>query len=141
MREEIQKWSPNETDILSSIKGISKDLANRFIAEIGDIKKFESAKKIIKYAGLDPVIKQSGKWKSYKGISKKGSAYLRDICYQMAYGVVTWNSVFKEYLKKKWSQYGSYRKAMIAVVNKLIRVIFAMLKKGEKIQTRTCSSF
>jgi hypothetical protein len=30
------------------------------------------------------------------------------------------------------AQYGSYRKAMIAVVNKLIRVIFAMLKKGEK---------
>jgi hypothetical protein len=34
----------------------------RFIAEIGDIKKFgEPAKKIIKYAWLDPVIKSSGK--------------------------------------------------------------------------------
>lgn len=130
--EEIQKWSPKEIDIISSIKGISRDLANRFIAEIEDIKKFSSAKKLIKYAGLDPVIKQSGKWKFFKGISKKGNAYLRDIFYQMAYGVVTWNSFFREYLKKKMAQYGSYRKAMIAVVNKLIRVIFAMLKKGEK---------
>ncbi|WP_407922077.1 transposase [Caldimicrobium thiodismutans] len=33
-----------------------------------------SFKKIIKYAGLDPVIKSPGKGKSYKGISKKGCA-------------------------------------------------------------------
>ncbi len=50
----------------------------------------------------------------------------------MAYGVDTWKLFFKEYLKKKWRQYGSYRKAMKASVNKLIRVIFAMLRKGEK---------
>jgi len=43
----------------------------------------------------------------------------------MAKGVVTWCPGFREYFKRKLAQFGSYKKAMIAVVNKLIKVLFA----------------
>jgi len=129
--ETLKNWSPKERELISSIKGISKNLANRFLTEIGDIKKFSKASKLIKYAGLDPVIKQSGKWESRKGISKRGSPYLRDIIYQMAYGVKNWNKVFWEYWRRKKEAFGSSRKTMIALANKLIRVIFTMLRKGK----------
>ncbi len=62
-------------------------------------------------------------------ISKQGNPHLRNILYQMATGVVMWNNVFKEYYRRKYEQFRSRKKAMIAVVNKLIRVIFAMLSK------------
>jgi len=42
-----------------------------------------------------------------------------------------WNEVFRAYFRKKKAQFGSHRKAMIAVVNKLIRVIWAMLTRRE----------
>lgn len=106
-------------------------MVNRFLAEIENIKRFSSAKKLIKYAGLDPVVKQSGKWISYQGVSKRGSSHLRNILYQMAQGLVTWNEAFRAYYRRKKEQYGSHRKAMIAVVNKMVRVLYAILSRGE----------
>ncbi len=114
---------------MSSIKGVSEKLARLFLAEIGDIKRFDNAKKLIKYAGTDPVIKESGKWYVKMSISKQGNPHLRNILYQMAVGVVSRkNPVFRNYWERKYKEFRSYKKAMIAVVNKLIKVIFAMLK-------------
>jgi len=116
--------------LISSIKGISPKLASLFLAEIGDIKRFDNAKKLIKYAGTDPVIKQSGKYKVKMSISKQGSSFLRNVLFQMAVGVVKWNYYFRAYFIRKKKSFGSYKKAMIAVVNKLIRVIYAICRKG-----------
>jgi len=128
--DEISKISEKQINILSSIKGISKKLGSLFLAEIENIKKFANAKKLIKYAGTDPVVKQSGKWQTKRGISKQGNPFLRYILYQMATGVITWNKVFKAYYKIKYTQFKSHKKAMIVVVNKLTRAIFAILKNN-----------
>jgi transposase len=101
-----------------------------FIAEVKDVLRFSSAKKLIKYAGTDPVIKQSGKFRMNKRISKQGSPWLRNILFQMAVGVVTWNSHFRKYFLCKKREFKSYKKAMVAVMNKLIRVIYGICKKG-----------
>jgi len=58
--------------LISSIKVISQRLAGLFLAEIKDIRNFPNAKKLIKYAGTDPVVKQSGKYKLRMSISKQG---------------------------------------------------------------------
>ena len=65
-----------------------------------------------------------------KRTSKQGNPFLRYILYQMATGVITWNKVFKAYYKIKFTQFKSHKKAMIAVVNKLTKVIFAILKNN-----------
>jgi len=129
--EEIDKQQHDQMKYISSIKGISNKLAAMFLAEVNDIKNFSNHKKLIKYAGTDPVIKQSGRYMLKMGISKQGSPFLRNILFQMAVGVVTWNPCFREYFLRKRKQFGSYKKAMIALVNKLIRVIYAVLTKGE----------
>ncbi len=118
-----------DVEIVSSIAGVSEKLACSFISEIESISRFENAKKLISYAGTDPVVKQSGRWKVRMSISKQGNPHLRNILYQMATGVVMWNDVFKEYYRRKYEQFKSRKKAMIAVVNKLVRVVFAMLSK------------
>ncbi|KUK37393.1 MAG: Putative transposase, partial [Thermodesulfobacterium commune] len=101
-----------------------------FIAEVKDVLRFSSAKKLIKYAGTDPVIKQSGKFRVNKHISKQGSPWLRNILFQMAVGVVTWEPYFREYFLRKKKEFKSYKKAMVAVINKLIRVIYGICKNG-----------
>lgn len=131
LTEEVKRFFPLEVLIVSSIPGISPELACRFIAELGDVRRFDSWKKIVKYAGTDPVVKQSGKMVVKGGISKQGNPHLRNVLFQMAVGVVKWCPKFREYFKRKFSQFGSYKKAMVAVMNKLVRVLFAMLSKGQ----------
>jgi transposase len=89
--EKLDKNQQEQIKFISSIKGISPKLASLFLVEIGDIKRFSNAKKLIKYAGKPPVIKQSGKYKVKMSISKQGSSFLRNVLFQMAVGVVKWN--------------------------------------------------
>jgi transposase len=128
--EEIDHDQNQQIKLISSIRGISPKLAVHFIAEVKDVNRFSNAKKLIKYAGTDPVIKQSGKFRINMSISKQGSPWLRNILFQMAVGVVTWNSYFREYFLRKKKEFKSYKKAMVAVMNKLIRVIYGLCKKG-----------
>jgi transposase len=128
--EKLDKNQQEQIKFISSIKGISPKLASLFLVEIGDIKRFSNAKKLIKYAGTDPVKKQSGKYKVRMSISKQGSSFLRNVLFQMAVGVVKWNFYFRAYFLRKKKNFGSYKKAMIAVVNKLVRVIYAICTKG-----------
>jgi transposase len=128
--EEIDHDQNQQIKLISSIRGISPKLAAHFLAEVKDVNRFSNAKKLIKYAGTDPVIKQSGKFRINMSISKQGSPWLRNILFQMAVGVVTWNSYFREYFLRKKKEFKSYKKAMVAVMNKLIRVIYGLCKKG-----------
>ncbi len=130
--DEIKKNKKNDLEIIKSIKGISDITSAHFLAEIKDIDRFENKRKLAAYAGIDPSIKQSGSMYSRGKISKKGSKSLRRYLYLMATGLIRCNEYFRAYYLKKKSQGMPHRKAMIALCNKLVRVLFAMLKNGEK---------
>ena len=63
--------------LLATIPGIGTLLALTIAAEIGEISRFPSARKLIGYAGLAPTIKQSGQSSWTGRISKAGSPALR----------------------------------------------------------------
>jgi len=131
--DEIKKSKKDDLEILSSIKGISDISASHFMAEIKNIDRFETKGSLIAFTGTDPSVKQSGKSLHRNGrISKKGSSSLRRYVYLMASGVMKFNEYFRAYYLKKRAQGMQHRKAMIALCNKLLRTIFALLKKGEK---------
>ena len=79
------------------------------------------------YAGLDPCIYQSGKFQGRGRISKRGNRHLRRVIWLMAVGVVRYNPLFREYFLSRRKEGLPYKKAILAVAHKLIRVIFAML--------------
>ncbi|MGA1863418.1 IS110 family transposase [Deferribacter thermophilus] len=130
--DNIKNNKKDDMEIISSIKGISDITSAHFMAEIKDIERFENHRKLSAYAGLDPAIKESGKMYSRGRISKKGSKSLRRYIYLMASGVIRCNEHFKRYYDKKRAEGMPHRKAMIALCNKLIRILFAMLKNREK---------
>jgi len=130
--EKVNDSKKDDIDIIKSIKGISDTTAAHFMCEIKDIDRFENKNKLIAFCGTDPSVKQSGS--SIYGrsrISKKGSKSLRRTVYLMAMGVIRCNIFFKAYYDKKRKEGFCHRKAMIALCNKLLRVIFALLKKRE----------
>ncbi len=66
------------TTQLRSIPGIGPYVAACLIGEIQDVRRFNSAKELIAYAGLDPKIRQSGRSLNATGrLSKRGSPHLR----------------------------------------------------------------
>ena len=131
--DKINRSRKDDIDILTSIKGIGDITASYFIAEIGNIDRFKNKKKLIAYIGTDPSIAQSGSSINRRGrISKKGSKSLRRTLYIMAMGTIRSNEYFKSYYLKKRQEGMQHRKAIVALMNKLVRVIYALLKKRER---------
>jgi transposase len=118
-----------DMDILTSMKGIGEKSAVNFLIEIGgDMKQFESHKKVIAMAGLDPALYQSGKIDRKGKISKRGNRHLRRVIWLMTTKVIQFNEKFKQYYLKRIRDGLPYKKAVLATAHKLIRVIFAMLR-------------
>jgi transposase len=63
--------------LLMTIPGVAELLALTLAAEIGDISRFPSARKLVGYAGLGPRVKQSGQSSHTGRLSKAGPATLR----------------------------------------------------------------
>jgi transposase len=114
-------------EIITSIKGISDKTGATFLAEIGKFNDFDSPKKIIAFAGIDPTIHQSGKFEGMSKISKRGNRHLRRVIFLMAKHVSREDTFFKRYYLRRRMEGLSFKEAVLATAHKLIRVIFAML--------------
>ena len=110
-----------------TIPGIGVNLAAMIIGEVGDIYRFDNPEKLIKYAGLDVKIYQSGTINHRGHIRKRGSPILR---YALALSVQKLrihSPVFSEYYYSKLRQGKATSVAIIATTRKLIRVIWKMM--------------
>ena len=120
-----------EMEVLQSIPGIGEVSAAHFMAEIEDISRFATYQKLIAYMGTDPSIYQSGESHSSGHITKHGNRSLRKYVYVMAQKAIIYSPFFRAYYDKKREQGFSHRKAMVAVMNKLTKIIFTLLTRGE----------
>lgn len=114
-----------------SIPGIGYVLGAVILSEIGNISKFDSPKKVLAYAGLDPSVIQSGNFNATSTkISKRGSSYLR-YAIKTAAGIIIWNNTtFKNYYINKIAQGKSHNNAIGHVSFKLTRIIFKVLSNN-----------
>jgi transposase len=123
-----------EYEILRSIPGIGCKIAATLISEIGEIKQFSHPKKLVAYAGIDPRIFQSGKFKAtINRITKRGSSKLRQALYTAVQCGLTnnRNTKLREFYDKKRSEGKPHKVAIIACANKLLHWIYAILKHKE----------
>lgn len=127
-----------EAEIVKSIPGIGLITTAVFLGELGNPKHFKGARQIIKYAGYDPEEDDSGKKVGRKVISKKGRWLLRKYLYFMGMRVVHRNSYFRDYYKNKLEKKNRFgqelrkKEALCAVIIKLIKVIYALLRDNKK---------
>ena len=127
--QELAKMLP-EYSIVRSMGGVGEVIAPKLIAEIGDIRKFHSAKALIAYAGIDPPPYESGKFiGSNRKITKRGSSTLRKVGYEVmkvlkSHGEPQDNAVY-DYILKKESEGKGKKLAKIAGLNKFLRIYYA----------------
>lgn len=129
--------------VLTNIPGIGENLAARLIAEIGSVDKFDNAKQLVAYAGIDPIVYQSGKYEEKFSISKKGNKRLRCLLYlsvSCSLRLKSQPNAIKDYYKRKTQHGKPHKVALIACCNKLLRIIYTMCVTGTPylyINTRT----
>lgn len=117
-----------------SIPGIGVLSTAVLLGELGNPYYFKRPKQIIKYSGYDPIESNSGQWIGRKRISKKGRWLLRKYLYFMSMRVIHRSPYFRGYYDRKlntktrFGQMLTKKEALCAVVIKLIRVIFALLR-------------
>lgn len=123
-----------EYDLIQSIPGIGTKIAATILAEIGEIDRFDHAKKLVAFAGVDPSVFSSGKFTATQNrITKHGSRRLRTALYQaVRCGIRSnRNKKLRAYYDKKRAEGKLFKVAIIACVNKLIHWIFAILTTKE----------
>ena len=76
--------SLKETQLLMTIPGVSYYSALLIYAELCGIDRFDGAKEVVSYVGLNPVIRESGDSRFEGSISKRGSGRVRWILVQCA---------------------------------------------------------
>ena len=114
--------------VIMTIPGIGYVNGGIILGEIGDIHRFSSPTKLLAYAGLDPVVYQSGNFNASRTrMSKRGSRTLRFALINAAHNVVKNNATFKAYYDAKKAEGRTHYNALGHCAGKLVRVIYKML--------------
>ncbi|MFB5198627.1 IS110 family transposase [Neobacillus sp. KR4-4] len=137
-----------EYKIIQSIPGIGEKIAATIISEIGEIDRFNHPKKLVAFAGVDPEVFESGKFKAtLVRITKRGSSRLRHALYMAVRSgirdcrkqkttdeIIPRNKRLRAFYDKKREEGKLYKVAVIACVNKLLHWIYAILKNRTAFQ-------
>ncbi|MDE7323982.1 MAG: transposase, partial [Lachnospiraceae bacterium] len=130
--EEKLKKIPH-VDKLMGIKGIGLVTVSGFIAEVGDIGRFDNPKQLQKLAGFAIVSNDSGKHNGESRISYQSRKRLRYVLYKAAISLIGKNREFKEiheYYRTRGKNPLKKMQSVIAVACKIIRVFYIILTKG-----------
>lgn len=120
---------------LTTIPGIASNLAAQLVGEIGDPNRFEDAKKLIAYAGIDASKKESGTSINSPGhMSKRGSSQLRYALILAADSVRKFDPYFGEYYDAKMAEGKHHYVALSGVARKLAGCILALMKEERAYQ-------
>ena len=131
--------------LLQTLQGIGFLSAVVLIAEMGSFDLFSSPKKLYAYFGMDPAVKQSGKFNGDKvHMSKRGSSLARRILHMVALNNLKVTSKTKEPVNPVIHNYytekcKSKKKnvAVGAIMHKICNIIFAMLRDNRPFQLIT----
>ena len=121
----------NDRDLLVTIPGIGALTASKLLAEIPNIKNFQSVKQLVAFAGLNPQHHSSGSSIHRKSrLSKTGSARIRKALFMPAL-VAKQAQSFKNF-ENRLLKNGKSKMAIVgAIMRKLLHIAYGILKNNQ----------
>jgi len=102
-------------------------------AELGEVERFQRSEHVVAYAGLDVTVRESGKWKGQRKLSKRGSGVLRRSLYMAAFGCLRHpHAAFRAYYQALAARGVKGKRALMAVMRKMLVVAYHLLRSGER---------
>ena len=133
IEKEIKKHPLVFNSPLPQLTGINDVEIAYIMSAIISIARFDSPKKLVAFAGLDPKVKQSGTWQaSTTRMSKRGNKLLRYALIWTAFNMSKKDGPIKDYYDLKKSQGKSHYNALGHCAAKLCRYIFWILNNPTK---------
>lgn len=132
--EELVLHVPGARQMME-IKGVSSMTVAGFYAEVGGLSNYRDPRQIIKLAGINLKMNQSGIFKGQTTITKRGRRRLRSLLYQVSRPLSIHNEAFKQlhnYYKNRPDNPLTGKQSFVALSRKLIKIFFV-------IGTRHCS--
>ena len=124
---------------LQTIPGVGPQTAAAIVAEVGDVERFESARKLRGYSGLVPLVKQSGDRSHTGPLVKRGNRHLRRAMVWAAQHFAQ-SSRTKDLGITRWYRRLVYKHgpnpAKVALGRRLLDIVFAMLRDGTAFDPR-----
>ena len=136
----LKEWQPAQLKSVGSIKGIGKRATAMLIVFTQGFKNTYNHRQLISFAGMAPAEYSSGS--SIHGkprIYKKGGKALRDVLYMCAMSAMKTNVACKALYDRLKAKGKTGKQALIAVCNKLLKQVFAVVKSGSLYQPAYCS--
>ena len=116
---------------LQTIPGIGSKTAIMLVVLTGGFERFTSGSELCSYAGLTPLIRQSGSSVNGRGrISKIGNKKLRNLLFMCSFNACKYNKACRDLYERIVAKGKSKKLALIAVCNKLLKQAFAIAKSG-----------
>ena len=130
--------------LIETFKGAGFLSATSLMGEIGDFSSFSKPKQLFAYFGLDPAVKQSGKFEGTKvKMSKRGSSIARRVIHTLTLQSISTsrtgeakNPVLRDYYLIKCESKPKLV-AMGAVSHKVCNIIFAILRDNRPFEIIT----
>jgi transposase len=118
--------------LLQTIPGVGPRTAEAVLAYVDEVERFGSGKQMSSYFGLTPKLDESGACRRLGHISKQGPSVARWLLVESGWRVIkSSESMWAFYEQVLHGQPNRKKIAVVAVANKLVRVMRAMLLTGE----------
>jgi transposase len=134
LREFAKKASQVEREareVLATVPQVGEVTIDVVLSEVGEARRFRSAKRIVAYAGLDPGYRKSAGKSRELPITKEGSRLLRWVLIETAWRLVNksahWRTLFEQLRRTT----GHKKKAIVGVARRLLCVLYALLRDGK----------
>jgi transposase len=126
-----QALSSPEILRLMTVPGVNLHTAAAFMASVGDIRRFSSARQLVGYLGLDPRVRQSGNAEARHGrISKAGSSLARGMLGEAAWSVAQTPGPLRAFFERIRARKGP-QVAATATARKLACLFWCLLTREQ----------
>ncbi|WP_245557682.1 IS110 family transposase [Deinococcus peraridilitoris] len=116
--------------LLCSVPGVGRLTAAILLTETAHLDKMEHSRQWAAFAGLSPVLRQSGTMVGKSRISKIGNARLRRGLYMCAVSASRMQTPQGDFYRRLVKAGKPKKVALIALARKLLRICFAVLRSG-----------
>ena len=133
IEQELSRWAQHSPPVLllQSIPGIGVRTAEAVAAFIDDPHRFRNAKAVGRYFGLVPRQDQSGDKNQLGHITREGAPVVRKLVAEAAWQARRHSPTVRAYFERAQRDDPQRKKiALVATAHYLVRVMWAMLKRG-----------
>ena len=120
-----------DAKLLQSIPGFGVVTVATIIAEVGDIRRFPTADKLVGYCGLYPIVWESGQAKRTYRMSRKGNRWLKTALLVVSAAARLYNPTITDFGQRLQKRGKSTKAIGGALAAKLARIVWAILTMNQ----------